>query len=37
MTSLTRRELLKSSVATATAAAIGLPVSEAARAQAAAA
>jgi nitrate reductase (cytochrome) len=37
MTSLSRRELLKSSVATATAAAVGLPLSQAAQAQAAAA
>ncbi|MCU0951972.1 MAG: nitrate reductase catalytic subunit NapA [Burkholderiaceae bacterium] len=37
MTSLSRRELLKQSVAATTAAAIGLPVSEAARAQGAAA
>jgi len=37
MTSLSRRELLKSSIAATTAAAVGLPVSEAARAQAAAA
>ena len=37
MTSLSRRELLKTSLASTTAAAIGLPVSRAARAQAAAA
>jgi len=37
MTSLSRRELLKSSIAATTAAAVGLPVSESARAQAAAA
>lgn len=37
MTSLSRRELLKSSIAATTAAAIGLPVSQAARAQATAA